>query len=387
MLTKTLSLIFRILLISVTLIVAVAELIALFSPSVRPEEGVSLFAILTMVEPFLISANIVLALIWAIMWSPWAFLSLVVALFSLSRIDSYFSYRISRDYSELQSGKQIKKKMRIMSYNVKGFRGNVDTMDSVILTIKEFDPDILCLVEFSALDKVADKFASSLPKLKFHASNKGTKASLSQESGIVLFSRFPLVHATKYEYEGHGVAVAADAVLFYGDTLQLVGLHLESTNYNALSSERELEVYMADSIIDQKGVIGSIRSDTTRHILKTRTLTLARTLSEHSFHRSLQADTVREVFVNPSNRPIVMGDFNDTPYSYSVRKIQGDNLLDPFTLVPKNKYGFTYNMLHKLFRIDFILLHDQSFEVLDYDSPDLGFSDHNPVTVTVRRTY
>lgn len=383
---RLILIILRLSLVAFTIVAAIAEVIALFSPAVRPE-GISPFAILTMIEPLLIAANVLSAIMWIVMWKPWAFLPLVVVMLSMGRVDSYYSYRIGRDLSEMQNEKPVKKKMRFMSYNVKGFKNSADTMDSVLSTIQSFDPDVLCLVEFSALSGVEDKFSSTLPKLKYHVSDKGVKGSISKDHGIVIMSRYPLVNPSKYEYDGRGIAVTADAVIFYGDTLRLVGLHLESTNYNAISKERELETYMADSTIDTKGVIGSIRNDSTRSILASRSVVLLQTLSEHSYHRSFQADTVRSKFVDSAQHPVVMGDFNDTPYSYSVRTVQGDNLTDPFTTIPRNEYGYTFNLLHKLFRIDYILFDKNSFEVLDYSSPDLPFSDHNPVMVTVRRSY
>ena len=78
---------------------------------------------------------------------------------------------------------------------------------------------------------------------------------------------------------------------------------------------------------------------------------------------------------------IVCGDFNDTPGSYVYRKVRG-NYRDAFE-EKGNGFGYTYKGLYRILRIDYIL-HSEELETLDYESPDVPWSDHNPVKATLR---
>ena len=46
----------------------------------------------------------------------------------------------------------------------------------------------------------------------------------------------------------------------------------------------------------------------------------------------------------------------------------------------------TFNGLYNLFRIDYILTTEEAFEVKEYRSFDIDYSDHKPITVLVGLT-
>jgi endonuclease/exonuclease/phosphatase (EEP) superfamily protein YafD len=86
--------------------------------------------------------------------------------------------------------------------------------------------------------------------------------------------------------------------------------------------------------------------------------------------------------VDESPYPLVVcGDFNDTPASYTYRKIKG-GLEDSFVAAGKG-YAYTYRYLRRLLRIDYLFYSRDIFKATGYNSPDLEYSDHKPVIVTL----
>ena len=80
-------------------------------------------------------------------------------------------------------------------------------------------------------------------------------------------------------------------------------------------------------------------------------------------------------------RVIVCGDFNDTPMSYTYRRLRGD-LTDAFARKGRGMI-YTYRGFLGVFRIDY-LFHSDDFETVDYDSEQPLWSDHNPVIVDLK---
>ena len=79
---------------------------------------------------------------------------------------------------------------------------------------------------------------------------------------------------------------------------------------------------------------------------------------------------------------IVLGDFNDTPVSYTYKKMRGD-LEDTF-INAGSGFAYTYNRLFSMLRIDYIF-HSPRYDTETYHSEDLPWSDHNPVFVRLRK--
>lgn len=99
-------------------------------------------------------------------------------------------------------------------------------------------------------------------------------------------------------------------------------------------------------------------------------------MADNNRKRALQADYIhRQIELSPYP-VIVCGDFNDTPASYAYHRIKG-NLTDGFQECGSG-YQYTFRQLCKLWRIDYIL-HSTEFEGTTNISPDLPYSDHNPV--------
>jgi endonuclease/exonuclease/phosphatase family metal-dependent hydrolase len=75
---------------------------------------------------------------------------------------------------------------------------------------------------------------------------------------------------------------------------------------------------------------------------------------------------------------IVCGDFNDTPVSYTYRKMKGERN-DCFTKAGSGMIS-TYQSFWPAFRIDYIFS-DKQFDVASYKIEKVTLSDHYPVIV------
>ena len=78
---------------------------------------------------------------------------------------------------------------------------------------------------------------------------------------------------------------------------------------------------------------------------------------------------------------IVLGDFNDTAYTWTFNRLRGDRA-DAFNVAGAGS-GHTYRSDKPFVRIDFALV-DKAWEVVDAVVPNVQFSDHRPLVVRLR---
>ena len=98
--------------------------------------------------------------------------------------------------------------------------------------------------------------------------------------------------------------------------------------------------------------------------------------------RSLQADRVKQHITTSPYPVIVAGDFNDTPVSYTYRKMRR-GLRDAFVEAGYGA-GFTYRGKYPPNRIDYIL-YNEEIECNDFDIVKARYSDHYPIIAYFRR--
>lgn len=78
---------------------------------------------------------------------------------------------------------------------------------------------------------------------------------------------------------------------------------------------------------------------------------------------------------------IIIGDFNDTAYTWTFNRLQGDRV-DAFNVAGAGS-GHTYRSDKPFVRIDFALV-DKAWDVVSAEVPDVRFSDHRPLVVRIR---
>ena len=111
-------------------------------------------------------------------------------------------------------------------------------------------------------------------------------------------------------------------------------------------------------------------------------LTLADGLHENFKKRAAQAEHINQLISASPYPTLVCGDFNSLPSSYVYQTVKGEKLNDGFQTCGHG-YMYTFRYFKHLLRIDYIL-HSSEFQGVDYFSPDLEYSDHNPVVMRMR---
>ena len=347
-------------------LVAAALMLSYLAPHVDPRRA-AWFAFLGLAAPFLYVADVVLALYWTMRWRPVALLLLFAALLGLGHVSKFFRPELSRRYEQPRETGTL----RVLSYNVEGFFGKdslgkrENQMQRIVRFIAETDPDIFCLQEFE-YNRVntLDSLESALGEWKYRALFLDSTADRRHGRGLALFSKYRVIPRGGIRYPGSTNSSMWADVIVHRDTVRVYNNHMQSTQIS--EDDKQFLGAMA-------AVPDSARDDRAKGIV--------RKLVRNFRVRATQADSVAGFIHDGTPRVIVCGDFNDTPMSYTYRRLRGD-LTDAFARKGRGMI-YTYRGFLGVFRIDY-LFHSDDFETVDYDSEQPMWSDHNPVIVDLK---
>lgn len=320
------------------------------------------FAIISLGAPIIIITNLILLAYWIIVWDKIALLIGISLLLFSGQVARHIQVKIKKDkvYEKCD--------LRVMTYNVGVFNlwgeTKKNSADSILAFINKEKPDVLCMQEFRTTNKRDLNFISdALPKLPYRyvgylsITKRGNR---DLGSGLAIYSKYRLIngHKVKFENSTNGL-IYADMVRGR-DTLRIMNIHLQ------LSSVKSHEVYEIDGTDDKELAKSIIRK-----------------LRNNNGKRADQAKQVAELIKESPHPVLLCGDFNDTPASYTYRKIK-KGFKDAFVLKGEG-VGYTYNTMFHVLRIDNIFVNTDIFDVLSYNSPALPFSDHNPIIVDLNK--
>lgn len=261
--------------------------------------------------------------------------------------------------------KKDKETIRVMTFNAHLFKKINQTSDEqvkehVIDLLQDTDPDILCIQEFFTKIKGTKKMTERIKREIGYTDYFFEAAVKSQHEGYgqVIFSKYPIIRSgtiTENEY-GINRTIFADVVKG-ADTIRVYNIHL-----------RSFGLQKEDKIVIQSPSATKADEVATRKI--------GRKLKHAFTARSDQAEALR-AHIDSTKYPIlVMGDFNDTPMSYSVNLI-GKGLKNTF----REKgwgWGVTHYEMLPLFQIDYVFCSPR-FNVENFKIEKVELSDHYPV--------
>ena len=173
-----------------------------------------------------------------------------------------------------------------------------------------------------------------------------------------------------------GVGITAE-----GDMLAAMGLRYgteEATEFSEkVHKTIALEAYRSSvEMAKERGAFAIYDSEREKEALEN----INRQIVNNQKIRANQAKLI-EKYITKTEKPIILcGDFNDTPASYTYRTLKS-NLKDGFRTCGKG-YGYTFRGLLHLLRIDYIF-HSDNLQGIEYYSPSLKWSDHNPIIMKV----
>lgn len=345
--------------VALTLILAFITLGGALVGSVS-SNSLALLPFIGLALPLLLLLNLAVALYWALRWRYWAFVSLIAIVGNWGYLSCIF-----------QPGSQPESipadVLTIASYNVDSFGWDPygHSCQQVADYMKNQQADILCLQEFGTVyDFPLDSVKARLSNWP-HSLIPYTADSLPLLQ-LAVFSKYPIKASRLITYpESKNCSMWCD-IDVKGKTIRVFNNHLQTTE--ASRNKRKLETVM--------------RQDEGGYGTEVAAIRLLNGLKENFGKRALQAKTLRG-FIDASPYPtLVCGDFNSLPSSYAYHTVMGKRLKDGFKTCGHG-YMYTFRYFKHLLRIDYVL-HSKELKGVDYFSPELEYSDHNPVIMRVK---
>lgn len=315
--------------------------------------------------PFILAANILFVIYWAVQLKWQFMISLVAIAIGYKFLLSFYAYNPKAIDS---SGKNA---IKVLSYNVRLFdlynwSENKETRDKIVALLKEEKPQILCIQEFFHDNTgyfPTINHIKEIEGIKKHFLHNYVSMKDTAWWGIAIFSAFPIIDKGVIEFEkSHGnLCIYADMKI-NKDTVRVYNLHLQSVKFKP-------EDY---KILDQ---IENYKNE--NNILLISGKRIVWRLKEAFQKRAPQVDIISKHIRKCPYKVLVCGDFNDTPTSYTYHNLS-KGLSDAF-IESGNGFGNTYIGKAPSFRIDYILhspeILSSAFRVL----PE-KLSDHHAVS-------
>jgi len=329
-----------------------------------------------LVFPFLLLVNVLFMILWLVRLRKEFLISLIIILLGwgyIKRVVNFHGKTLEKETTEITTeakGSEIDNNtsINLLSYNVRLFNIFKQSKDEkagekIIELISERKPDLCCMQELY----IDNKNGISLKELKNNLSLMpysnivwACRFDENKHYGIATFSKFPMINKGVIKYpDSKNISIFSDIVIDE-DTLRIYNNHLQSVRF----VKRNFDFLENLDLQTEEETIFEIRDISLR-------------LKSAYIKRAEQADILSEHIQNSPYRVIVCGDFNDTPVSYTYRKIKGD-LNDAFTVSGRG-FGNTYSGTFPKVRIDYIFYSDE-FTVFNFQTKNVEYSDHYPVS-------
>jgi endonuclease/exonuclease/phosphatase family metal-dependent hydrolase len=349
-------------LLSVNAVFAFTLLLSYLAVHVSPQDF-ALPAFFGLAYPYLLLANLILAIIWAVLLRFEAFISVLVIALGFTHLSNYI--KIGRPNGKKEGT------FKVMSYNLRLFNSfenqNAGSEKKVLSFLENQQPDILFLQEFYVNGDPVQKDEAVRTALggRYYSHMKVIGSGRNRYYGIVTYSKFPIVRKGEIIHPGSSSLSIFTDIIIQKDTFRIFNNHLQS--FRLKKMERSFLEEMMPS--DDKETLSKVKS-------------LSVSLKKGFIIRAHQAAAVKAQIDYSPYPVIVAGDFNDTPVSFSYRKIR-KGLHDSFV---DSGYGagFTYRGNYPANRIDYIL-YDNSLESKYFEIIKVRYSDHYPVVAYFRK--
>ena len=343
-------------LLAVNIVFAASLLLSYLAVIINPAKF-TMPAFFGLAYPYLLLINILMALAWAVLLRFEAVISVIVILLGINNLNNYL--KISR------SGGSRQGSFKVMSYNLRLFNvfesQSLNSEKQVLAFLRGQKPDILCLQEFYINGDPAEKDSSIKNALGggYFSHLKMIGNGRNRFYGIATYSRYPIVGKGEIKHQGSSSLSIYTDIVIKNDTFRIFNNHLQS--FRLRSIEKSFIEELATP--DQKETFNEVKD-------------LSVSLKKGFIRRAAQAQAVK-LRVNSSPYPvIVIGDFNDTPVSFSYRKIR-KGLNDSFVSAGYGA-GFTYRGNYPPNRIDYIL-YDNRLDCRAFNIFKVKYSDHYPI--------
>lgn len=324
-------------------IVAIITLMAYLLPFLAPK-WFPFLSVLSLFLPFFLVVNLLFFLYWLIQFKKYIFVSGLVLLLGITFINKFYNLKPT----ELPKSEN---EFSIMSYNVRLFnkfnwnkKANIPT--KIAEFVSEKNPDILCIQEYSNLEKT--QFSNYKYK---HVFKEGKNIIV----GNAIFSKYKIIDKGVINFPNStNNAVYAD-IIRYKDTLRIYSMHLQSIKISTDIEEEEIQ---------------KMNESKTKYIF--------RKISSAFTKQQEQALLLKQHYTDCKYKKIICGDMNNSAFSFVYRTIKG-SMQDAFESNGEG-FGKTYNFKYYPARIDYIFA-DKNIQIKSFETfNDFYNSDHFPLT-------
>lgn len=343
---------------------AAGLLMAYLAPVINPSKVV-LPALFGLAYPFFLIVNLLFLCYWIIQLKKEILISLIVILLGWNHLNNLLPLNLKE--AKIPTTLSSDRMFKVLSYNVKGFdnykwTSDPQTKEEIIGFIKQQEPDFLCFQEYYTSNRAGqshNNISNQLRSLSESAVYFTTDQSNRNGFGIVSFSRYPIIKKSRIPFNTSFNAAMYTDILFHSDTVRIFNIHLQSIRFRQEDYAFIDTVSLKYSNQQMRGLrnIGS-------------------QLKKAFALRAEQANMISNYIRDSPHPVVVMGDFNDTPQSYSYRKIK-KGMHDAFRVSGRG-FGNTYAGELPSFRIDYIMY---SNPLISYQFKRIktDYSDHFPI--------
>ena len=324
--------------------------------------------LLTLLFPIIVLANVLFIPFWLIFKIKRVWLPLVGCLACISFLWDYCPLNFSKSVPEDENC------LTLLSYNTRSFGGqearDEEGNNHVANYIYFSNADIICLQESNGGGASIATVLNNMEEMGYHTYN---------QKGVVLLSRLPILEADTLSYPTRSNGGIYAKVLDGTDTILIINNHFESNHLSETVKDdyREALETHARNAYEQH-----IRDSLRRELSPVVNL-----LSLAAPYRAAQVDTIQHFIEQWLPRPvIIMGDFNDTPVSYTLNTLT-KHLTSAYTQSGTGT-GFTFHDRGFPVRIDHILFSGDRWKSHHtYTDKSINYSDHYPIRTKLTRKH
>lgn len=350
-------------LLAVNILFALSLVFSYLAVHINPAKF-ALPAIFGLAYPYLLLINIIFIVIWILRLRFEALISVIAIAAGLAHFSNYLKIT--------KPGEDKTDTFSILSYNIRLFnyfegQKNPNSEKRILEFLKSRQPDIICLQELyiAGNPELKERAIKTALGGNYFSHMKLIESGKNRFYGIITLSKFTVIDRGEIVHpQSPSLSIYTD-IIIKEDTFRIFNNHLQS--FRLKSMERSLfnELKLSSEEKERFDEIKNISSSLRKGFVK----------------RASQAETVKDHINNTTYPVIVAGDFNDTPVSWSYRKIR-KGLNDSFV---RSGYGagFTYKGNYPPNRIDYIL-YDNALESRYFDILKVRFSDHYPIVAYFR---
>lgn len=323
-------------------VVAFTTLMAYLLPFLAPK-WFPFLSVLTLFLPFFLVVNVLFFMYWLLQFKKYIFVSGLVLLLGITFINKFYNLKPT-------TLPKSKKEFTIMSYNVRLFnkfnwnkKANIPT--KIAEFVSEKNPDILCVQEYSNLEKT--QFSNYKYK---HVFKEGKNIIV----GNAIFSKYKIIDKGVINFPNSTNNAVYTDIIKDKDTLRIYSMHLQSIKISTDIEEEEIQ---------------KMNESKTKYIF--------RKISSAFTKQQEQALLLKQHYTDCKYKKIICGDMNNSAFSFVYRTIKG-SMQDAFESNGEG-FGKTYNFKYYPARIDYIFA-DKNIQINSFETlNDFYNSDHFPL--------